>query len=127
MALERATTPPPTFSLLFTERTAERSEETSQPHSLEELARALTDSASDHGPSITPPPNSDQTPPLNVSVSEDIELSLVSDTLAEIMVRQGKFDEARKVYIQLSRQNPSRLEYYQNRMAELEAARRTSP
>ncbi len=44
------------------------------------------------------------------------EIGLVSETLAELMIRQGKFDEARKVYIQLSRLNPDRYEYFRERI-----------
>ncbi len=48
------------------------------------------------------------------------EIGLVSETLAELMISQGKFDEARKVYIQLSRLNPSRYEYFRERIKKLE-------
>ena len=48
------------------------------------------------------------------------EIGLVSETLAGIMARQGKFEEARKVYIQLSRLNPDRYDYFHTRMEELE-------
>jgi tetratricopeptide (TPR) repeat protein len=47
------------------------------------------------------------------------EIGIVSETLANIMARQGKFEEARKVYIQLSRLNPDRYEYFRERMDEL--------
>jgi tetratricopeptide (TPR) repeat protein len=52
----------------------------------------------------------------------DDEIGLVSETLATIMAGQGKFDEARKVYIQLSRLNPSRYDYFRERLDELDAA-----
>ncbi len=48
------------------------------------------------------------------------EIGLVSETLAELMIRQGKFDEARKVYIQLSRLNPDRYEYFRERIQKIE-------
>jgi tetratricopeptide (TPR) repeat protein len=51
--------------------------------------------------------------------SED-EIGLVSETLANIMVKQGKFDDARKVYIQLSRLNPDRYPHYRDRMEDLD-------
>ena len=47
------------------------------------------------------------------------EIGLVSETLARIMERQGKFEDARKVYIQLSRLNPDRYDYFHARMEEL--------
>lgn len=48
------------------------------------------------------------------------EIGLVSETLAELMVRQGKPDDARKVYIQLSRLNPDRYEYFRERIQTLD-------
>ncbi len=51
--------------------------------------------------------------------TERAEIGLVSETLARIMERQGKFEDARKVYIQLSRLNPERYEYFHARMVEL--------
>jgi tetratricopeptide (TPR) repeat protein len=48
------------------------------------------------------------------------EIGLVSETLAELMVRQGKLDDARKVYIQLSRLNPDRYEYFRERIQKLD-------
>jgi tetratricopeptide (TPR) repeat protein len=52
------------------------------------------------------------------TVSTD-EIGLVSETLADLMIRQGKFDEARKVYIQLSRLNPERYEYFRDKIKNL--------
>lgn len=46
----------------------------------------------------------------------DEQPALVSETLAEIMIRQGKLAEAKKVYIQLSRLQPTRYEYFQNKI-----------
>lgn len=48
------------------------------------------------------------------------EIGLVSETLAELMIKQGKVDEARKVYIQLARLNPDRYEYFRKRIEKLE-------
>ena len=48
------------------------------------------------------------------------ETGLVSETLANIMALQGKFEEARKVYIQLARQNPDRFDHYRAKIDELE-------
>ncbi len=47
------------------------------------------------------------------------EIGLVSETLAELMTRQGKIEEARKVYIQLSRLNPDRYDYFKERIEAL--------
>ncbi|MDP4198378.1 MAG: hypothetical protein Q8922_04330 [Bacteroidota bacterium] len=44
------------------------------------------------------------------------ESGLVSETLAEIMTHQGKFEEARKIYIQLSRLDPGRDAYYHEKI-----------
>jgi tetratricopeptide (TPR) repeat protein len=74
-------------------------------------------------PSITPtePPEATDS-----KITEDgtptsaDEMGLVSETLATIMIRQGKFEEARKVYIQLARKNPDRYEYFRQRMDELD-------
>lgn len=52
----------------------------------------------------------------------EYEPGLVSETLAEIMVHQSRFEEARKIYIQLSRMSPERDEYFHERIAEMEAA-----
>jgi hypothetical protein len=41
---------------------------------------------------------------------------LVSETLAEIMIRQGKLTEAKKVYIQLSRLQPGRYEHFRTKI-----------
>ena len=47
---------------------------------------------------------------------------LVSETLARIMVKQSKFADAKKVYIQLARENPERYDYYSSLIAELDTA-----
>jgi tetratricopeptide (TPR) repeat protein len=68
-----------------------------------------------------PRPTIDRTKLSKEEPSESVdEIGLVSETLAELMIRQGKFDEARKVYIQLSRLNPDRYEYFRERMQKLE-------
>lgn len=53
------------------------------------------------------------------TISSD-EIGLVSETLAVVMIRQGMFDDARKVYIQLSRLNPDRYEYFHERIKNLD-------
>jgi hypothetical protein len=42
--------------------------------------------------------------------------ALVSETLAEIMIRQGKLTEAKKVYIQLSRMQPLRYAHFKTKI-----------
>lgn len=59
-----------------------------------------------------------ETPAPAVVPAQD-EIGLVSETLAELMIKQGKPDEARKVFIQLARLNPDRYEYFRERMAAL--------
>ena len=60
---------------------------------------------------------SEESPRANV-VSD--EIGLVSETLAEVMIGQAKFDEARKVYIQLARLNPDRYEYFRDKITALD-------
>ena len=69
----------------------------------------------DEGSEISPIRNSPDT-------RDPDEIGLVSETLAKIMAGQRKFNEARKVYIQLSRLNPSRYDYFRERLDELDAA-----
>jgi tetratricopeptide (TPR) repeat protein len=57
--------------------------------------------------------------PMPVETTND-EIGLVSETLAELMIRQRKFDEARKVYIQLSRLNPDRYEYFRDKIKSID-------
>src|SRR5207248_997213 len=45
--------------------------------------------------------------------------AIVSETLASILTTQGKFEEAIKVYIQLARIAPERLEYFNTRIETL--------
>jgi tetratricopeptide (TPR) repeat protein len=49
------------------------------------------------------------------------ETGLVSETLAELMESQGRNDDARNVYIQLSHLNPDRAEYYREKIERLGA------
>lgn len=42
--------------------------------------------------------------------------ALVSETLAEIMIRQGKLNDAKKVYIQLARQQPERYPHFKTKI-----------
>ncbi|MBS1911760.1 MAG: hypothetical protein JST22_07225 [Bacteroidetes bacterium] len=46
--------------------------------------------------------------------------SMMSETLADILVRQGAFTEALKAYQTLARANPERLAHYQQRIAEMQ-------
>ncbi|HVZ41049.1 MAG TPA: hypothetical protein VHI13_17335 [Candidatus Kapabacteria bacterium] len=46
--------------------------------------------------------------------------SMMSETLADILVRQGAFAEALKAYQTLARANPERLAHYQQRIAEMQ-------
>ncbi len=48
------------------------------------------------------------------------EIGLVSETLADLMIQQGKYDDARKVFIQLSRLNPDRYSYFRERITQLD-------
>lgn len=47
------------------------------------------------------------------------EPSIVSDTLADILVAQGAFGEAMKAFMTLARMRPSQLAYYEERIAEM--------
>jgi hypothetical protein len=47
------------------------------------------------------------------------EPSIVSDTLAEILVAQGAFGEALKAYQTLARMRPDRVEYYEDQIASM--------
>jgi tetratricopeptide (TPR) repeat protein len=69
--------------------------------------------------SISPIESSEETEEEEQQPTEN-EIGLVSETLANIMVKQGKFDDARKVYIQLSRLNPDRYPHYRDRMEDLD-------
>jgi tetratricopeptide (TPR) repeat protein len=66
-------------------------------------------------------------PPEQPSVlTEDDAPGLISETLAKLMVKQGKFAEARKVYIQLSRKYPERYDYFRRQMDELSREQATT-
>ncbi|MFI5202652.1 MAG: tetratricopeptide repeat protein [Candidatus Kapaibacterium sp.] len=69
-------------------------------------------------PKISPLPEQDEESSEIITSSD--EIGLVSETLADVMIRQGKIDEARKVYIQLSRLNPDRYEYFHERIKNLD-------
>jgi len=47
------------------------------------------------------------------------EPSIVSDTLADILVAQGAYGEAMKAYMTLARMRPAQLKYYEERIAEM--------
>ena len=56
---------------------------------------------------------------------EESDYGVASDTLAAIMVRQGKLLEAKKIYIQMARNEPERYEELSQKIRELgEAMRR---
>ena len=59
--------------------------------------------------------------------TQNEELGLVSETLATIMTTQGKLDDARKVYIQLSRLHPHRFDHYTRCIDELDRIARDAP
>jgi tetratricopeptide (TPR) repeat protein len=66
------------------------------------------------------------TPSSSVAIAQETEeIGLVSETLAKIMIQQGQYEDARKVYIQLSRLNPDRYEYFRERMNELDQMKST--
>ena len=50
----------------------------------------------------------------------DEKPALVSETLAQILAAQGKYAEARKIYIQLSRIHPDRDAYFHEHIVEME-------
>jgi tetratricopeptide (TPR) repeat protein len=52
--------------------------------------------------------------------SGDEKPGLVSETLAQLLTKQGKYAEARKIYIQLSRKHPERDGYFHERIVEIE-------
>jgi tetratricopeptide (TPR) repeat protein len=62
-------------------------------------------------PLVKPSPEPSDTPAVQMPDAED-QPGLVSETLAEIMIKQGKLADAKKVYIQLSRSQPARYEHF---------------
>lgn len=82
----------------------------------------LTPSSKDDMPSAMPVPfdRSMLKSASPVIEREATDSGLVSETLAAIMTRQGKFGEARKIYIQLCRLHPEHDEYFHRRIAELD-------
>ena len=108
LELQRASTPP-VLSLLLPEAETDTGD-------LGRLAKEL--SGVNSLKIATNPTNTQATPRPG---SQTDEIGLVSETLAGIMAEQGKFDEARKVYIQLSRLNPDRYDYFRERMDALDA------
>lgn len=49
--------------------------------------------------------------------------SLVTESLAKILIKQGKTDKAREIYQQLMQRNPQKKAYFAAKIAELDAAR----
>jgi tetratricopeptide (TPR) repeat protein len=58
--------------------------------------------------------------PAATESSDEENAGLVSETLATLLAKQGKYAEARKIYIQLSRMHPARDAYFHERIAEME-------
>ena|ERR1043165_1135224 len=57
--------------------------------------------------------------------TDEENAGLVSETLATILMKQGKYAEARKIYIQLSRSHPNRDAYFHDRIIEMERMMKT--
>jgi tetratricopeptide (TPR) repeat protein len=88
------------------------------PASIEHLLGVKNESDEVLGlPKLSLPPRDQESTEADVSSDE---IGLVSETLAEVMIRQSKFDDARKVYIQLSRLNPDRYEYFRECILKLD-------
>jgi tetratricopeptide (TPR) repeat protein len=113
LKLRQAGSPAPTLGLLFEEPIAD------DRLTLQELSKALLPEREALEQSI---PNSapEVADERLEAQPEEPEIGLVSETLARIMIKQGKLDEARKVYIQLARLDPDRYPYFRDRMAELD-------
>lgn len=62
-------------------------------------------------PLVRPVPEPEHIQPVALPEPEGAP-ALVSETLAEIMIRQGKLNDAKKVYIQLSRLQPDRYPHF---------------
>jgi hypothetical protein len=89
-------------------RTAGRAPaETADTSEIDELARRL------EGARIAPVGDA-PAPPRHV-----FEPSIVSDTLADILVAQGAYGEAIKAFMTLARMRPAQLKYYEERIAEM--------
>jgi tetratricopeptide (TPR) repeat protein len=85
------------------------------------IAQSIVSTEPEIAPPTMPRPVIDRNKLSKEEPSESVdEIGLVSETLAYLMIRQGKFDEARKVYIQLSRLNPDRYEYFRERIQKLD-------
>ncbi|MDT3738675.1 MAG: tetratricopeptide repeat protein [Candidatus Kapabacteria bacterium] len=46
---------------------------------------------------------------------------VITDTIAGILMKQGAFKEAKDAYVELSKRNPDKLDYYNQKVAEIEA------
>ena len=107
LELERSMRPVPTG----VERLADRALRSPEPD-LNEAVTAF----------VTAPSANPEEPGIDAEQSTEPpaeEAGLVSETLANILVLQGKYEEARKVYIQLARLHPERFDHFQSRLAEL--------
>ena len=65
-------------------------------------------------PLVKPAPDPEHIQP--AQLPDEDSPGLVSETLAEIMIRQGKLTEAKKVYIQLSRMQPDRYAHFKTKI-----------
>lgn len=64
--------------------------------------------------------NSDETGEnVDLSIGSQVVDNIASDTLAEIYTKQGKFDEAIKIYKLLSTSNPDKKPQYEHQITEL--------
>lgn len=66
-------------------------------------------------PLVRPVPEPEHIQPTPLPDQEDAP-ALVSETLAEIMIRQGKLSDAKKVYIQLARQQPEKYAHFKTKI-----------
>jgi hypothetical protein len=90
-------------SLLDPLSEAERSTQFDLDRTADELTRER--------PLVRPIPEPEHIQPVELPEPEDAP-ALVSETLAEIMIRQGKLTDAKEVYIQLSRLQPERYPHF---------------
>lgn len=88
------------------------------------LDRAIQPTRTQMPPTVDQPelsfPKSSPPAPEASDATDSTSEGLVSETLANILVRQGKYAEARKIYIQLSRLHPDRDAYFHEKIAEMD-------
>jgi hypothetical protein len=61
-------------------------------------------------PHVTPTREVEESAAYAETSDVDIDYSVASDTLATILLKQGKLEDARKIYIQIARAEPERYE-----------------